>query len=160
MATRGMGVMDNIFDIGAILAFIGSLIALFFNHRTAVATAQGIEVDTDGKYQEQINRLVKANGDLFAKIESMREMYEERIDAIEALLENERRARDKERQEYDAHVRGMTNDILNMKTELRAEQERNRSAISRTRSELGVVKEDVRRITGPLPYPPDKEKPQ
>jgi chromosome segregation ATPase len=142
--------MDNLFDLGAILAFIGSLIAFIFNHRTTAAGAKAVEVDTDAKYQRQIDHLVQRNGELFEKIEAMREMYEDKIFTLETRLE-------KERQNADAIIRGLKNDIANMRAELRSEQERNRSAISRTRTEIGEVKKDVKRITGPLPYPPDRE---
>jgi hypothetical protein len=141
--------MSNYLDIGSLLLFIGSLITLYVNRRTLSANAKATEADTDGKYQDQIDKLVRRNGELFEKMEAMRESYDQKLEALEKTLELERIA-------SEETVRRMSRDIMNLQNDLRIERERNLSLmkqLDRQNDDQRIVKEDVKRITGKLPLP-------
>lgn len=150
--------LDRIFDIGAILSFLGVLITIWFNRRELAAKIANIdadtkkmEVETGGQYQSQINLLITKNGELFEKMEEMRINYEQKMDALEKMLEEER-------QQSEKIIKRMSLDIYNLQNDLRVERERSLSLlkqIDKQNERMVEVKNDVKRITGKLPTPPE-----
>ena len=148
--------LDRIFDIGSILSFLGILITLWFSRKERVATVANInadtkkvEVETDGQYQSQINLLITKNAELFEKMEAMRITYENKMDALEKMLEEER-------QQSEKIIKRMSLDIYNLQNDLRIERERSLSLvkqIDKQNERMSEVKKDVKRITGELPLP-------
>lgn len=150
--------MDRIFDIGSILSFLGTLLVIYFNRRELAARITNIqantkktEVETDGQYQTQINLLISKNAELFEKMEAMRINYEEKMDALERMLEEER-------QQSEKIIKRMSLDIYNLQNDLRVERERSLSLVKQIEKQnerMSEVKKDVKRITGELPLPPE-----
>lgn len=140
--------MNNIFDVGSWLAFIGSLIVLYFNKRGNAAIADDTETETSGKLQKQVNELVTRNGELWTTMETMRMTYEKKMDNLEDALE-------KERQQSALIIGRMNKDIVNLGEDLRIERARSLELLRNQSAEMRVVKEDVNRITGKLPLPSD-----
>jgi hypothetical protein len=177
---------DLVTLIGSLLAFGGSLIVLFVNRREAAARMKSletqdkkIEVETDGEYQRQINDLVLKNGELFTHMETMRATYEKRLDDLEKMYEKKlqdlEKTLDVERLQNEKTTLRMSRDIMNLQNDLRtqndalqSERERNiqlmrqmqyqeeihKNELHRVSSDL----KDVKRQTGKLPLPPEREK--
>jgi Skp family chaperone for outer membrane proteins len=148
--------LDRIFDIGSILSFLGILITIWFSRKELAAKVSNInantrktEVEIGGQYQAQIDHLIIKNAELFEKMEDMRISYENKMDSLEKMLEEERR-------ESEKTIKRMSLDIYNLQNDLRIERERSLSLvkqIERQGERMSEVKKDVKRITGELPMP-------
>lgn len=133
------------------LPFIGGLIIFFFTWRE---NRKVNKVDTDGKYQIQIERLVTKNGELFESMEAMRVKHDSELDALKDKLESER-------MESEKIFERMNREINHLKDELRLERESGvslRKQLDRQADDQRMVKEDVRLITGKMPLPPERRK--
>jgi chromosome segregation ATPase len=137
---------------------LGVLITIWFNRRELAARVANIkadtkktEVETDGQYQLQIDHLIRKNAELFEKMEEMRINYENKMDALEKMLEDER-------QQSEKIIKRMSLDIYNLQNDLRVERERSLSLVKQIEKQnerMTEVKKDVKRITGELPLPPE-----
>jgi Skp family chaperone for outer membrane proteins len=138
-------------NYSAWLPFIGSLIVLYFTWREARSRIKINEVDADGKYQEQIDKLVKRNGELFEKMEDMRTHHEEEIEQLKKKLEAER-------EEYKKTVIRLNDSIRKLDDDLRLERERNLYLMKNQGTQISKMEKNVDKIiTGRMPIPPEKQ---